>query len=181
MKNEDNFLEFSTDIKFSGRESLFCFMEDSYKKRDYGGALACLDDTLRKAVIDSSPALSRYYDLTASLLWKIGEREAARLLWLKSCQYDGTNRHSLLSLHLLFQENEVLSNIFELFIKVKLNEYYSLKEEAESNCCLDFFEEERVVDFLSNYWKNNLSDKNLEGMDELELVDYFINLEVFNG
>ena len=179
MKNTEKILEFKTNSKFIEHNSILCWMERCYKKKDYGNALICLNNSLHKVDALSSFALSKFYDLTASLFWKLGEKDKAHSLWQKSCNYDNNNRHSLLSLHLLFKENRELSNLFELFIKIKLNEYYSLKEEQEDNCCLDFFEEDRVLKYLVQFWEQNLSDKHLENMDELEIVDYFINLEIF--
>lgn len=180
MRKDQDTLEYKKSFNCINSSMIFYRVEDRYRKKDYKNALAFLENSLQKIDIESAALLSRYYDLAASLLWKLGEKEGAHSLWLKSCDYDNTNRHSALSLALLFEENPLLSNICELFVKLKLNEYYSLKDEYEENkCCLDCFEEDRVLKYLLNFWEDNLASKNLETMDELELVEFFINLEVF--
>ncbi|HOV15772.1 MAG TPA: hypothetical protein PK771_15895 [Spirochaetota bacterium] len=179
MNDLCNKLDLKINSNFISSDSLFCGMREWYKKKNYNGALLILEDTLRNINIDSKSELSNFYDLAASILWKIGEKNEAHKLWQKSYNFDSNNRHTLLSLKILFNENVNYSYFFELFIKIKYNEYFSLKEEKEENCCLDFFEEDKVLNYLITFWEKNLSSKNLDEMDELELVDYFINLEVF--
>jgi tetratricopeptide (TPR) repeat protein len=152
--------------------------EGKYKCHCYKDALNLLKESLDKIQDPSSYILSQYYDMVASILWKIGDKDKAHVLWEKSLSYDGNNRHSSLSLSILYEKDDYLSVICELFIKLKLNEYYSMKNMDEDKAC-DPYEEEKIMNYLLQFWKNNLSSLNLENMDELEMVDYFINLKVF--
>ena len=79
--------------------------------------------------------------MAASILWKIGEKNEAHKLWQKSYNFDSNNRHTLLSLKILFNENVNYSYFFELFIKIKYNEYFSLKEEKGDKDALERYKD----------------------------------------
>ncbi|OHD06425.1 MAG: hypothetical protein A2086_13405 [Spirochaetes bacterium GWD1_27_9] len=149
---------------------------EMYKRKNYEKALCLLEKSLQSIEIPSFCILSEYYDLAASILWKIGESEKSYALWQKSLSFDNYNRHSYLSLSLLYKQQ---TDFCQLFIQIKLNEYYSLREYCENAGAFSQQEQEKVVDYLLFFWNKNLTNKNYTEMDELELVDYFIGLKVF--
>jgi hypothetical protein len=178
MKKENSSKECHFYNNFLKSADSFHEAEARYKCHCYKDALNLLKESLQKIDNPSDFILSQYYDMVASILWKIGDREKARCLWKKSFDYDNTNRHSYLSFSLLYDKSDYLSVICELFIQIKLNEYYCLKQNYEDET-VDMYEEEKIINYLLQFWKNNLSSVDLEKMDELELVDYFINIKVF--
>ncbi len=154
-------------------------MREWYKKKDYSEALIYLENFLKSTDVNSQDDLSELYDLAASILWKMGEKNKAFELWQKSYSCNNNNRHTILSLKMLFGIQDTVSPFFELFVRLKYNEYYSHKKEKNECCCLDFLEEDRLLSYLVNYWEKNLTDKKFHTMDELEVVEYFINLNIF--
>lgn len=157
--------------------NLVSFVEKRYKSKNFEEALAILQRGLEGITIASFRELSVYFDIIASILWKIGEKENAYKFWKKSYETDKTNRRSELSLRLLFDNQDKRNYYQELFIRLKFNEYFSNKK------LLSLFgaNEKFVLDYLTNFWENNIGANTLEKYDELELVDYFIKLKVFKS
>ena len=178
MEKEKNPRECHFYNNFLKSIDIFKKAENKYKCHCYRDALNLLKESLDKIDNPSNQTLSIYYDMVASILWKIGDKIQACCLWKKSLNYNLNNRHSCLSLSMLYNKEDYLSVICELFIQIKMNEYYCLKNECEDHS-YDALEEEKIINYLLQFWKNNLSSQNLEKMDELEMVDYFINIKVF--
>ncbi|HRU43037.1 MAG TPA: hypothetical protein P5322_00790 [Spirochaetota bacterium] len=155
--------------------SLVSFVEKRYKSKNFEEALVILQNGLKRITITSFAELSVYFDIIASILWKIGKRENAYKFWKKSYETDKTNRRSELSLRLLFNNEDKRNYYQELFIRLKFNEYFSNKK------LLSLFgtNENFVLSYLTNFWERNIVATTLEKYDELELVDYFIKLKVF--
>jgi hypothetical protein len=165
----------SCELNNNFTESLQFFYEaeEKYKDRKFTEALNLLENSLCGIEMPSSYILSKYYDFVASILWKIKEYDKSYYLWQKSLEYDDTNRHSQLSLSMLFDNTKLDVDVCELFIKIKLNEYYCSCGKKAFPC-----EEEKIIKYLLHFWENNLSSVNFDEMDELEIVDYFINVKV---
>jgi hypothetical protein len=178
MEHVKNPKECCFDNNFINSINILNLAEEKYKLGLFEESLCLLENSLEEIEMPSTFILSKYYDITASILWKLGEREKSYYLWKKSLHYDGENRHSSLSLSILFDQTEFISDICELFIQIKLNEFLSQTCESCGNV-FDRIDEEKIINYLLHFWENNLSSTKLEKMDELELVDYFINIKVF--
>ena len=147
-----------------------------YNQKEYKKALLFLEKYLQNLTIRSPFILSRFFDIAASILWKMGEKGKSLLLWEESLRIDGTNRHSFLSLALFSDRDKSASSIFELFMQIKMNEYYSHRNSINTSFYKN--EEESMMNQLICFWDENLSKKQLNKMNELELVEYFIDLKI---
>ena len=161
----DNKFLYSTDVLYR--------IENHYKKREFYKALDIISKNIEIINIPSFCELSIFFDIIASILWKIGETDKAYIFWKKSYEIDKNNRHSKLSLDFLFDDKAKESYLCDLFINLKMNEFISNKSYCSEK------EKKDMVKFLLDYWNKNLSNKNLSQFEDIDLVDYFISLKIF--
>ncbi len=148
-------------------------IEQLYKRKEFGKALKVISKNINYIKIPSLVELSIFFDVVASILWKLGESNKAYQCWKKSYEIDNNNRHSKLSLDFLFNNEIREKYLCEMFVKLKMNEFIA---------CNHFSSEEekfKMIEFLSNYWEQNLANKDLTKFDDIELIEYFIGLKVF--
>ncbi|HOJ65141.1 MAG TPA: hypothetical protein PLE45_12060 [Spirochaetota bacterium] len=155
---------YSTDLLFN--------IEQFYRKKRFNEALKIISKNINLIDIPSFKELSIFFDIVASILWKLGERNKAYLFWKKSYEIDNNNRHSKLSLDFLFNKKVKERYLYELFIRLKMNEFLSKK------CFCSKEEKEKMVEFLTDYWNKNLAKKDLSQFDEIEAADYFISIRI---
>lgn len=148
-------------------------IERNYKNKNFSNALKIISKNINLINIPSFSELSIFFDIVASILWKMGKNNKAYLFWKKSYEIDKNNRHSKLSLDFLFNNEERKKYFYELFIRLKMNEFLSNK----GNCSKE--KKKKIIKFLTNYWDKNLSNKNWEEFDDIEIADYFIGLKIF--
>lgn len=160
------------DKGFVDSVSLISSIEQTYKCKQFEKALFIIKDSLNEINIPSLKELSIYFDIIASILWKIGQKESAYNFWKKSFEIDKNNRHSQLSLSILF--NDKTNNYFDLFIRIKFNEFYSSKKLFEKFKCDDKF----YYNYLIDYWTKNLSGMNFNNFEETDLAEIFINIKL---
>ncbi len=143
-----------------------------YKKRDYRGVLTYLEDNLKGLNITCSFILSEYFDLVASVLWKLCEYEDAFKLWNKSAAYNVKNRHSSICVS-LFNESIKQDDTFVTFINIMLDIY----KKDHSGVITDL-EEDAIIDALLDYWNTELDIDVISGMNGDELFEYLSGLKI---
>jgi tetratricopeptide (TPR) repeat protein len=178
MEESKNKLECCIHNEFLDSLNVFNKAALMYRKKHFKEALSLLEESLQEINVPTAAILSRYYDFAASILWKIGQQDKSFYLWEKSLQYDHKNRHSQLSISMLFDKPDTTDDVCELFIKIKLNEFFCMRGEGYKTCH-NSIGEEKIINYLLQFWEKNLSSMNFDETDELEIVDYFINLKVF--
>ncbi len=91
------------DQDFLNTMDLIENVEKLYKKKNFSAAVFYLDSSLNEIKISSGNLLSTIFDMTGSVLWKLGNTNDAKNFWIEAIKTDANNRHALLSLRLLFQ------------------------------------------------------------------------------
>lgn len=163
------------DKNFLNSVEILYKIERLYKKRQFNEALELISRYINYINIPSLEQLSIFFDIVASILWKIGENNKAYDCWKKSYDINNNNRHSRLSLDFLCNNEIKKRYLCEMFINLKMNEFIAKKGYYSEN------EKNEFIIFLYDYWYKNLSNKDLTQFDEIEVADYFIGLNIFEN
>lgn len=163
---ENDFLKASSRLKEA---------ESEYRHKNYRETLNILNDSMESCSMSSEFLLSIYLDVIGSALWKLEEHEGAALFWDRALNMDCGNRHAELCLNLL-QDRKGRNYFFDVFFEIKMNEFNSRRAEDGYYAR---FSEFYVQNFLFSYWDRFLEEIDFNSFDELEVIDFFIKLDVF--
>ncbi len=161
-----------------------------YHKKEFCSAIYLLDNSLGDLRLNSESVLSSVFDMVASILWKMGNRDEAMTFWKEAIKVDMNNRHAFLALSMFYNKKQYVDNKYELFVKTKLNEFiFSHMEDEQIALRKDIYREysdlinEELYNILIKKikyaWDSKVRVNDIDDLSENELVEYYMSVNCF--